>query len=121
MAGRGRGRGKMSVGSERVTRARSRRERIEIPELSSEDSSYDLSRPRIPSTRNPTINHPSKPVQRHIHMQLPISHTYYQLTKSNGVNSAPYKICTYPSPYPYYMYTTNQNYSLGATLPKQKK
>ena len=33
----------MSVGSERVTRARSRREQIEIPELSSEDSSYDPS------------------------------------------------------------------------------
>ena len=53
-------------------------------------------------------------------MQLPISHTYYQLTMSNGVNSAPYKIYTYPSPDPHYMYTTNQNYSLGATLPKHK-
>ena len=41
--GNGRGRGRMNVGSERVTRARSRREQIEIPELSSEDSSYDPS------------------------------------------------------------------------------
>ena len=40
---RGRGRGRLNVGSERVTQARSRRELTEIPELSSEDSSYNPS------------------------------------------------------------------------------
>ena len=39
--GRGRGRGNVVVGSDRVTRAHARRESLESPELSSDDSPFN--------------------------------------------------------------------------------